>query len=104
KQGRINREKGIDERDAAGLLANCEIVGESEQMPQLDNGDYYWKDLMGCQVVTVEGDELGKVIDMRETGSNAVLVVKANLTDAFGEQERLLPVLDEQGIKNADLT
>jgi len=59
---------------------------------------------MGCQVVTTEGYELGKVIDMMETGSNDVLVVKANLKDAFGAQERLIPFLDEQVIKNVDLT
>lgn len=39
-----------------------------------------------------------------ETGSNDVLVVKANLKDAFGAQERLIPFLDEQVIKNVDLT
>lgn len=59
---------------------------------------------MGCQVVTTEGYELGKVIDMMETGSNDVIVVKANLKDAFGAQERLIPFLDEQVIKNVDLT
>ena len=53
-------------------------------MPELEEGDYYWKDLMGCQVVTTEGYSLGKVIDMMETGSNDVLVIKANLKDAFG--------------------
>ncbi|MGU0017011.1 PRC-barrel domain-containing protein [Escherichia coli] len=34
---------------------------------------------MGCQVVTTEGYDLGKVVDMMETGSNDVLVIKANL-------------------------
>ncbi|ROR13123.1 ribosome maturation factor RimM [Erwinia sp. JUb26] len=102
-QDMIIKVKGIDDRDAAGLLTNCEIVVDSEQLPELD-GEYYWKDLMGCQVVTTEGYELGKVIDMMETGSNDVMVVKANLKDAFGVQERLIPFLDEQVIKNVDLT
>ena len=70
------------------LLTNCEIVVDSSQLPQLEEGDYYWKDLMGCQVVTTEGYSLGKVIDMMETGSNDVLVIKANLKDAFGIKER----------------
>lgn len=55
-------------------------------------------------MVTTEGYELGKVIDMMETGSNDVLVVKANLKDAFGAKERLIPFLDGQVIKNVDLT
>lgn len=40
--------KGVDDRDAANLLTNCEIVVDSSQLPQLEEGDYYWKDLMGC--------------------------------------------------------
>lgn len=95
--------KGIDDRDAANLLTNCEIVVDSTQLPHLEEGDYYWKDLMGCQVVTTEGYQLGKVIDMMETGSNDVLVIKANLKDAFGIKERLVPFLDGQVIKKVDL-
>ncbi|EBX6544902.1 ribosome maturation factor RimM, partial [Salmonella enterica subsp. enterica serovar Larochelle] len=93
----------IDDRDAANLLTNCEIVVDSSQLPALEEGDYYWKDLMGCQVVTTEGYGLGKVIDMMETGSNDVLVIKANLKDAFGIKERLVPFLDGQVIKKVDL-
>ncbi len=96
--------KGVDDRDAANLLTNCEIVVDSSQLPQLEEGDYYWKDLMGCQVVTTEGYDLGKVVDMMETGSNDVLVIKANLKDAFGIKERLVPFLDGQVIKKVDLT
>ncbi|WP_437609132.1 ribosome maturation factor RimM [Erwinia sp. V71] len=103
-QDMIIKVKGIDDRDAAGLLTNCEIVVDSEQLPELDAGDYYWKDLIGCQVVTTKGYELGKVTELMETGSNDVLVVKANLKDAFGAKERLIPFLDEQVIKNVDLT
>ncbi|XCW68412.1 ribosome maturation factor RimM [Kosakonia cowanii] len=95
--------KGVDDRDAANLLTNCEILVDSAQLPQLEEGDYYWKDLMGCQVVTTEGYSLGKVIDMMETGSNDVLVIKANLKDAFGIKERLVPFLDGQVIKKVDL-
>lgn len=36
---------------------------------------------------------------MMETGSNDVLVIKANLKDAFGIKERLVPFLDGQVIK-----
>ncbi len=34
---------------------------------------------------------MGTVTEMMETGSNDVLVVKANTKDAFGKQERLIP-------------
>jgi 16S rRNA processing protein RimM len=54
------------------------------------------------QVVTTNGYDLGEVTDIMETGSNDVLVVKANLKDAFGQKERLIPFLEEQVIKNVD--
>ncbi|SFN69581.1 16S rRNA processing protein RimM [Izhakiella capsodis] len=99
----IIKVKGFDDRDAAALLTNCEVVVDANSLPPLEEGDYYWKDLMGCKVVTSKGYELGKVVDMMETGSNDVLVVKANLKDAFGVKERLIPFLNEQVIKKVDL-
>ncbi|AFH93036.1 TPA: ribosome maturation factor RimM [Providencia stuartii] len=95
--------KGVDDRDAATLLTNFEIVVDSAQLPELDNNEYYWKDLMGCQVVTLQGYNLGTITDMMETGSNDVIVIKANLKDAFGIKERLVPFLDGQVIKKVDL-
>ncbi|EKT54277.1 ribosome maturation factor RimM [Providencia burhodogranariea] len=94
---------GVDDRDAATLLTNFEITVDSTQLPKLDNNDYYWKDLMGCHVVTLDGYDLGTIIDMMETGSNDVIVIKANLKDAFGIKERLVPFLDGQVIKKVDL-
>lgn len=96
--------RGIDDRDAAHSLTNREIVVDEFQLPKLEDGDYYWKDLIGCRVVTVLGYELGNVIDMMETGSNDVMMVRANLKDTFGIKERLIPFLDKQVIKQIDLS
>lgn len=95
--------RGVDDRDAANLLTNCEIIVDASQLPDLEDGYYYWKDLIGCHVITTEGYDLGSVIDMMETGSNDVLVIKANLKDAFGIKERFVPFLDGQVIKKVDL-
>ena len=103
-QDMIVKLKGVDDRDAANVLTNAEIVVDSSQLPELDGDDYYWKDLMGCRVVTTGGYDLGTVTDLMETGSNDVLVIKANLKDAFGMKERLVPFLDGQVIRKVDLT
>ena len=52
----------------------------------------------------LEGYTMGTVTEMMETGSNDVLVVKANTKDAFEKQERLIPFLYEQVVKRVDLT
>ncbi|MCE1857322.1 ribosome maturation factor RimM, partial [Enterobacter hormaechei] len=82
--------KDIDDRDAANLLTNCEVMVDSGLLPDLEEGDYYWKDLIGCQVINTTGYNLGTIHDMMETGSNDVMVIKANLKDAFGIKERLV--------------
>ena len=96
--------KGVDDREAAQILANVEIGVDLSVFPELEEGDYYWHDLIGCSVVNLEGYAMGTVTEMMETGSNDVLVVKANMKDAFGKQERLIPFLCEQVVKRVDLT
>ena len=87
---------GIDDRDAASALVGADIAVRREQLPELAQGEYYWSDLIGLNVVTVDGVELGTVDRLMETGANDVLVVK-------GERERLIPYLPGQVITEVDL-
>ena len=86
------------------LLANVEIGVDLSVFPELEEGDYYWHDLIGCSVVNLEGYTMGTVTEMMETGSNDVLVVKANTKDAFWETRAVNSVLYEQVVKRVDLT
>lgn len=94
----------INDRDLAQQYVNADIAVPTNALPALDDGDFYWKDLMGLTVVTEQGYNLGEVTDLMETGSNDVLVVKANRTDAFGKSERLIPYLNNTVVKHVDLT
>ncbi len=96
--------KNVDDREAAQILANVEIGVDLSVFPQLQEGDYYWHDLIGCNVINLDGYAMGVVTEMMETGSNDVLVVRANSKDAFGKQERLIPFLYQQVVKRVDLT
>lgn len=100
----IAKLKNVNDRETAQSLANIEIGVDLSVFPQLEDGDYYWHDLIGCNVVNLEGYAMGTVTEMMETGSNDVLVVRANSKDAFGKQERLIPFLYEQVVKRVDLT
>lgn len=84
--------EGVEDRDAAELIKNAEVSISSSQLPELDT-DHYWKDLIGMQVVTDKGYDMGTIKDMFETGANDVMLVKAKINDAFGQKERLLPFL-----------
>lgn len=98
----IAKVEGFDIREDAQALVGLEISVSDDLLPELDDG-VYWRDLMGCQVKTTTGYDLGVVADMMETGSNDVLVVKSNPTDAFGKKERLIPYLDQQVIIRVDI-
>jgi 16S rRNA processing protein RimM len=93
----------FDVREEAQALVGLELFVDSKKLPELEE-DFYWRDLVGCQVQTDKGYDLGVVTEMMETGSNDVLVVKANSNDAFGQKERLIPFIEQQVISNIDIT
>jgi 16S rRNA processing protein RimM len=92
---------GVNTRDDAELIKNLDISISTSQLPELEN-DFYWKDLIGMQVVTDKGYDLGTVKELFETGSNDVMMVKANPNDAFGQKERLLPFIYDQVVLEVD--
>ena len=101
--GFVAKIAGFDVREDAQALVGLELFVDTEKLPELEE-DFYWRDLIGCQVKTDKGYDFGVVTDMMETGSKDVLVVKANSNDAFGQKERLIPFIEEQVISNVDIT
>ncbi len=73
-----------------------EIAIARAQLPDAAPGEYYWADLVGLEVVTLEGRHLGRVDHLMETGAHDVLVVK-------GEQTVLIPYVPEQVVLEVDL-
>lgn len=93
----IVRLEGYTDRDSAITLLGAEIAIEAQQLPQLSNGKYYWRDLIGLTVINRENITLGTVDHLIETGANDVVVVK-------GEREYLIPFVREYVIIAIDLT
>ena len=88
---------GCDDRDAAVEWIGALIAVRRDQLDdQLIDGEYYWADLEGLEVVTTEGVVLGRLDHLFETGANDVMVIK-------GDRERLVPYLWEQVVKAVSL-
>ena len=87
---------GCDDREAAAILVGQEIVVGREQLPPTAEGEYYWVDLEGLEVLTTKGKRLGRVERLMETGANDVLVIR-------GEREHLVPFVHGQYVKRVDL-
>jgi len=98
-KGLIAKLSCIADRNDAERWTNAEIVVDAAQLVELDEGEFYWRDLIGCTVVNQSGYKLGTVDDILETGSADVLCIKANANDAFGKVERMIPFIDGQFIK-----
>jgi 16S rRNA processing protein RimM len=101
-KGLVAKLIGVEDRDDAERIKNLEISIKAEMLPELDNNDVYWRELVGMQVITDKGYNLGVIKELFETGANDVLLVKANLNDAFGQKERMVPYLLDQVIKQVD--
>ena len=67
--------EGIEDRDAAAELAGARVGLPRDALPALDDGQYYWVDLIGLEVLDEGGESLGVVRKMIETGANDVMVV-----------------------------
>ncbi|MCA8976539.1 MAG: ribosome maturation factor RimM [Planctomycetes bacterium] len=94
-KGLLARFDGVEDRDRAAALVGRQIAIRRSQLPAADEDEYYWIDLIGLDVVTIDGRALGAVDHLMETGANDVLVVR-------GERERLIPFLREQVVKEVD--
>jgi len=68
-------------------LNGSELYVKLSQLPDPDEGEYYWRDLIGLTVVTDLGVELGSLVDIFETGSSDIYVVRGE------SKEYLIPAI-----------
>jgi len=90
--------QGCDDRNQAESYHGVDIAIAKSQLPQLDDGEFYWRDLIGLTVVNQAGEQLGQVKKLMETGANDVLVVK----QPKGE-ELLIPYVLDYSVISVDL-
>jgi 16S rRNA processing protein RimM len=101
-KGVVAKLVGVETRDDAESIKNLDISIKAQQLPQLAEDEFYWRELVGMKVVTDKGYDLGVVKELFETGANDVMLVRANPNDGFGQKERMLPFLFEQVVKQVD--
>lgn len=89
--------KGVADREQAASLRQCRISVPRDQFSLLQPGEYYWADLVGLEVRTVDGLSLGSISDMMETGANDVMEVQ-------GTRQRLIPFVIGQFVKDVRLS
>ncbi len=68
--------EGIADRTAAEKYKGLLVAVPRAELPEQEEGEYYWSDLVGLSVENLAGEKFGTVDSLLETGANDVLVVK----------------------------
>lgn len=104
RQGKaiVVRLKGIADRELARTYCGAEVKVPTAELPELPDGEFYWLQLHGLDVFTIEGECLGRVDHLIETGSNDVLVVHATV-GSIDQRERLIPYRPDEVVREIDL-
>ena len=96
---------GVVGRDASEALKGAAVSIPRSQFPELPADEFYWSDLIGLDVVNLQGEALGQVTDMMDNGVQSILRIKPAADAAAADvkaEERLIPYVD-QFVKTVDL-
>jgi len=87
---------GCHDRSVAEQYKGLLVAVQRSKLPKPDEDEYYWSDLIGLEVVTPDGERLGVVDNLLDTGANQVLCVRG------AEKEILIPFI-AQVIRQVDM-
>ena len=71
----IARLESLDSREQAAAFRGAEVAVPRDQLPETEEGEVYWSDLAGCEVVNRNGKRLGKVAEVQDAGAYPMLRV-----------------------------
>ena len=86
---------GVEDRDQAQALRGAQVCVPRNELPQRDDKDFYRADLIGCEVVNLDGIALGQVQHFIETPAQVLMVVR-------GTQEFWIPAVPSH-LRRVDL-
>jgi 16S rRNA processing protein RimM len=90
--GIVAQVNSVADRAGAEALRGLRIFVSRSSFPAADPDEYYWVDLIGMQVVNLQGESLGTVVGLLDTGPHSVLRIAAPGGEAEGAApERLVP-------------
>ena len=99
----VARLEGVNDRNAAEAMKGTTVKISRKQFPPVAEGEFYWIDLLGLQVVNLQGDILGVVRDLMDNGAHPILrVAAADIPEAeLHKHEKLIPFV-EHFVKEVD--
>lgn len=92
-EGIVANVQGVVDRNGAEALRGARIFISRSAFPAADPNEYYWVDLIGLNVVNRQGEALGEVIGLLDTGPHSVLRIlpPGLVAPVKPDQEKLVP-------------
>jgi 16S rRNA processing protein RimM len=75
-KGMLVKFEGVESPEEAGQLRNQWVYVRASDVPSLPEGKLYQHELFGFDVVDENGERLGQLVEILETGANDVYVVR----------------------------
>ena len=92
------RFEGIDSVEEAEKLKNLQIKIDSDEVGELEENEFYFHQIIGCEVFDENDKNLGEIIDILTPGANDVWVIKGE-----NGKEILIPYIEDV-VKKIDIT
>jgi 16S rRNA processing protein RimM len=96
KGGLIVRFEDVRDRNAAEVLRGRTLLISPDEARPLEAGEFFIHDLLGLEVHTIDGQQVGRVVEIYETGSGHMLEVDD------GRRAHLVPFCDRL-VREVDL-
>ncbi|MFB7140038.1 ribosome maturation factor RimM [Gottfriedia sp. NPDC056225] len=90
--------EGYESLNSVEPLKNGILKITEDQLHDLDKNEYYYHEIIGCVVETIDGEEIGKIKEILSPGANDVWVIQRK-----GQKDALIPYI-EQIVKEVDVT
>ncbi len=81
KNGFVASIKGINDRNSAEALKGSELKVERSVLPEAEDGEFYYNDLIGLRVTSTKGADLGLVLAVHNFGAGDLLEIGKSLKD-----------------------
>ena len=75
----------------------CALLVSTDELEELEENEFYYFEIIGCEVVTTDGEKIGEISEILETGANDVWVVKRQ-----GQKDALIPYIEDV-VKDVDI-
>lgn len=82
--------EGMEDINLVEPLKQADLKVSEEQQAELDDGEYYYHQIIGLDVIDLDGNAIGTIQEIMESGANDVWVIRRP-----GKKELLIPAIKD---------